>query len=426
MKQTTLSAQSTILTGDQDAFQLIQKSGCITVLIPSKGELVCYDWERVHDKLGVYPNQIIDYKALRGDTSDNIPGIRGIGEKTAAKLLTDWGTLENIYANIDKIDGKSLKTKLVEGEETAKLSQFLATIKLDVDVDFDFEKTNLEMPDVEKVAEFFKELQLYSFLKNIGEVLRPFAKNGAEIPKIEAAAAPTRMDTEEPAQKQLGFSFLMPQQESEKKTTISNNRKVVKSLEELKVLVKSLNSKSLLSIEAEPTSQEDFDATLTGIAIAYNENINADNKKIIAAGEIKETQSFYIPLDHDGNTLETKAALELLKPVFENENITKTIFDIKNEINLLKKYDITIKGPIFDTMLASYVDDPSRKHDLKAQSLQHLEIVIKEWIDVVGKAKSKVLFNTITTDTAAKYACNNVFANLELTKFWAQKLKAED
>lgn len=107
--------------------------------------------------------------------------------------------------------------------------------------------------------------------------------------------------------------------------------------------------------------------------------------------------------------------LELLKPVFENENITKTIFDIKNEINLLKKYDITIKGPIFDTMLASYVDDPSRKHDLKAQSLQHLEIVIKEWIDVVGKAKSKVLFNTITTDTAAKYACNNVFANLELT-----------
>lgn len=130
------------------------------MLIPSKGELVCYDWERVHDKLGVYPNQIIDYKALRGDTSDNIPGIRGIGEKTAAKLLTDWGTLENIYANIDKIDGKSLKTKLVEGEEIAKLSQFLATIKLDVDVDFDFEKTNLEMPDVEKVAEFFKELPI--------------------------------------------------------------------------------------------------------------------------------------------------------------------------------------------------------------------------------------------------------------------------
>lgn len=425
-KACELGHNTTILTGDQDAFQLIQKNNCITVLIPSKGELVCYDWERVHDKLGVYPNQIIDYKALRGDTSDNIPGIRGIGEKTAAKLLTDWGSLENIYANIDKIDGKSLKTKLVEGEEIAKLSQFLATIKLDVDVDFDFEKTNLEMPDVEKVAEFFKELQLYSFLKNIGEVLRPFAKNGVEIPKIEAAAAPTRMDTEEPAQKQLGFSFLMPQQESEKKSTFSNNRKIVKSLEELEVLVKSLNSKTLLSIEAEPTSQEDFDATLTGIAIAYNENINADNEKIIAADEIKETQSFYIPLDHDGSTLETKAVLELLKPVFENENITKTIFDIKNEINLLKKYDITLKGKLFDTMLASYVNDPSRKHDLKAQSIQHLEIVIKEWIDVVGKGKSKVLFNTITTDTAAKYACNNVFANLELTKFWAQKLKAED
>ncbi len=425
-KACELGHNTTILTGDQDAFQLIQKNNCITVLIPSKGELVCYDWERVHDKLGVYPDQIIDYKALRGDTSDNIPGIRGIGEKTAAKLLTDWGTLENIYANIDKIEGKSLKTKLQEGEEIAKLSQFLATIKLDVDVDFDFEKTNLVMPDVEKVAQFFQKLQLYSFLKNIGDVLKPFGHNGELPAEINEKKAVVLSPDEEPAQKQLGFSFLMPQQTAEKEPALKNNVKIVKTIEELEVLAKAISSKTLLAMEAEPTSQEDFDATITGIAIAYNDSINADGNQIIADKNPKPTQSFYIPLDHDGETLPEKEVLQLLKPIFENENISKTIFDIKNEINLLKKYDIKLKGPLFDTMLASYVNDPSRKHDLKSQALQNLEIVIKEWTDVVGKAKSKVLFNTITTDTAAKYACNNVFANLELTKFWAEKLKPED
>lgn len=426
-KACDLGHNTTILTGDQDAFQLIRQNSCITVLIPSKGELVCYDWQRVHDKLGVYPDQIIDYKALRGDTSDNIPGIRGIGEKTAAKLLTDWGTLENIYANLDKIEGKSLKIKLEEGEEIAKLSQFLATIKLDVEVDFDFEKTNIEMPDVEKVAEFFKKLQLYSFLKNINDVLKPFGENGSTISAIKKTkSVPTIMDDEEPAQKQLGFSFLMPQSEPEKQLKISNTRTTVKNIEELQLLIKALNNKTLISFEAEPSSQEDFDATLTGIAVAYNDNLNADGEKIVFSNEIKETKSFYIPLDHDGATLPVDDVLSLLRPVFENEKITKTIYDIKNEINLLKKYDITLKGSLFDTMLASYVNDPSRKHDLKSQSLQHLEIIIKEWIDVVGKGKSKVLFNTIDTETASKYACNNVFANLELTKFWTQKLKTED
>ena len=98
-----------ILTGDQDAFQLIDRDGLVSVLIPSKGELIEYDWEKVHEKLGVYPNQVVDYKALRGDTSDNIPGIRGIGEKTAVKLLTRFHNLENILNSTDEIKEKALK-----------------------------------------------------------------------------------------------------------------------------------------------------------------------------------------------------------------------------------------------------------------------------------------------------------------------------
>ena len=152
-----------ILTGDQDSFQLIRQNGCIKVIIPSKGELIEYDWEKVHEKLGVYPNQVIDYKALRGDTSDNIPGVKGIGEKTAVKLLEEFGTVDNVLANVDKISGKSIKEKIETGVEIAKLSKFLATIVQDVDIDFNFDNTKIELPDIAQVTEFLRAMQFYSF-----------------------------------------------------------------------------------------------------------------------------------------------------------------------------------------------------------------------------------------------------------------------
>ena len=101
-----------ILTGDQDSFQLIRKNGCVKVIIPSKGELIEYDWNKVYEKLGVYPDQVIDYKALRGDTSDNIPGIKGIGEKTAVRLLDEFKTVDNVLANAENIEGDAIKDKI--------------------------------------------------------------------------------------------------------------------------------------------------------------------------------------------------------------------------------------------------------------------------------------------------------------------------
>ena len=170
-----------ILTGDQDSFQLVDKDGCVKVIIPSKGELVEYNWDKVYEKLGVYPNQVIDYKALRGDTSDNIPGIRGIGEKTAVKLLSEFQTVENVLNSVDKISGKSLKEKIQNGREQAELSKYLATIVRDVDVPFDFEKTNIELPNIAEVTEFLRSMQFYSFLKNIEFILKSFDKSGQDI-----------------------------------------------------------------------------------------------------------------------------------------------------------------------------------------------------------------------------------------------------
>ena len=165
-----LGHKTLILTGDQDSFQLIDRAGYIKVLIPSKGELKEYDWNAVYEKLQVYPFQIVDYKALRGDTSDNIPGIRGIGEKTAVKLLDRFENLEQIFAHSEEIKENALRKKIQEGEEIARLSQFLARIKTDVEIGFDFEKTKLEMPDIEQVGAFFQKVQFFNFLRNIKEI----------------------------------------------------------------------------------------------------------------------------------------------------------------------------------------------------------------------------------------------------------------
>ena len=156
-----------ILTGDQDSFQLIDKEGSVKVLIPSKGELIEYNWDKVYEKLGVYPNQVIDYKGLRGDTSDNIPGIRGIGEKTAQKLLARYPHLEDLLADCDNIPEKAIKEKICTQKDIAVLSKELATIIRNVDINFDIKKAIVTLPNIEKVSAFLRRMQFYTFIKNI-------------------------------------------------------------------------------------------------------------------------------------------------------------------------------------------------------------------------------------------------------------------
>ena len=189
-----------ILTGDKDSFQLVDDLGLVTVLIPHKGEMDIFNKQKVFEKMEVYPSQIIDYKALCGDTSDNIPGIKGIGPKSAVSLLGEYKTLDGVYENIEKITKKSLKEKLAEGKDMAYLSQSLATIKQDLDIEFDFESACLTRPNTQKVKEFFQNLQFYSFVKNIENLLSPFTAetNCIEIPEIQSKS-------DESAQAQLNL-----------------------------------------------------------------------------------------------------------------------------------------------------------------------------------------------------------------------------
>ncbi len=173
--------ETLILTGDQDSFQLIDKDGCVRVLIPSKGELIEYDWEKVYEKLGVYPDQVIDYKGLRGDTSDNIPGIRGIGEKTAQKLLSRYPHLEELLADCENIPEKAIKEKICTQKDIAILSKQLATIIRDVDVNFDIDKACVTLPQLNKVSDFLRRMQFYTFIKNIDKILASFNSDEAPV-----------------------------------------------------------------------------------------------------------------------------------------------------------------------------------------------------------------------------------------------------
>ena len=172
-----------ILTGDQDSFQLVDREGTVKVLIPSKGELVEYDWNKVFEKLGVYPDQVTDYKGLRGDTSDNIPGIKGIGEKTAQKLLNRYPHLEEVLADCENIPEKAVKQKICDGREIAILSKELATIIRDVELDFNIDTASVTLPKIDNVSVFLRKMQFYTFIKNIDKILSSFnaeAKSAGE------------------------------------------------------------------------------------------------------------------------------------------------------------------------------------------------------------------------------------------------------
>lgn len=440
-KASKLGHKTIILTGDQDAFQLIDQEGTVSVLIPSKGELINYDWAGVYNKLGIYPDQVIDYKALRGDTSDNIPGIKGIGEKTAVKLLERFKTLDNVLSHIDEVDGKSLKEKLTNGVEMAKMSYFLATIKRDVNIDFDFEKTNLEMPDIEEVSNFLKRVQFFSFLKNLPDILRPFSvcslgsTPDTESAEIQQSASEKLVNlientqkeqaeeikvSQQPAQQQLGLFAAV---EAKKEFNLHNERKTIVTEQDLEDLINNLTNQTLIAIDTETTSVNALEADLVGISIAYNEEIQAKDSKVVVNEKAGQTKSFYIPVFHKfGDQLEMDYVLEKLKPIFESKTIFKTFQNAKYEINTLLKYNINLEGIIFDTMLASYVNDPSRKHGLKTQAAENIDFFMTEIDELIGKGKNQITMDDVPIEDASNYACDDAFATLELTRYWQEKL----
>lgn len=422
-KAKQLQHKTFILTGDRDSFQLVDREGYIKVIMPSKGELVEYDWYKVYEKMGVYPYQITDYKGLSGDTSDNIPGIKGIGEKSACKLLSRFDKLENIYEHTLEMTEKALKRKLIEGKEIAQLSKELATIQRNLDIDFDFDCAKLEMPDYDAVIEFFKKNRFYNFLKNSDKLLKPF-RIGSLNAKI---AKDCDENVPEQGQMQLGLGI------GDILTSVSHKKynhekNIVDTEEKLDNLVDELNKQTVFSVDVETTGINPLECDLVGISVAYSKQINMKNNRIKVDENASDVvKSYYIPVFHlVGDQVELEIIQEKLAPVFANEKIAKTLQNAKFDLHVLKRHKMPLNSIIFDTMLASYVKDSSGKHGLKQQASAYLDYMMTEYEELLKNSSSSLTIETVPVSDAAEYACDDAFATLLLTGYWQQKLDEKE
>ncbi len=411
-----------ILTGDQDSFQLIDKDGCVKVIIPSQGVLKEYDWDAVYKKLGVYPNQVIDYKALRGDVSDNIPGIRGIGEKTAVKLLSQFGTVDNVLANIDSIDGNSIKQKIKDGVEDAKLSKFLATIVKDVDVDFDFEKTCINLPNLVSVTDFFRKMQFYSFLKNIDSILKNFDKNNCvQNSETQIILEPEKESENNENGIQLGL-FAQSVQKKINKKSFDYVSKLITDSTDFELLIEKLKSSSVITFRFYGKIINAVEFEIYGICIGLNEGFSYNDKIVYSENE-KQTVSYYIPIHHNiENCLKINFVLDSLKPVLENENIKKITHNLKSCLNILKNFGINLSGAVFDTELASYIKDSNAQNDFDIQCMERINHILPTMVSENKKAE----FYEYDIESVKNYTAESTTALFELTKYWINHLDLKE
>jgi DNA polymerase I len=333
-----------ILTGDRDLFQLVDEEKKISVLYldinavrSSSGQGYAeFDPRAVAEKLGVEPGQVVDFKALCGDKSDNIPGVRGIGEKTAIALLKQFGTLENIYENINQISG-AVKTKLIAGKADAESSRYLARIATDAPVELEMDRFRLQGFDRSTVRPILEKLELKTFLQKIDYIQERLGGNAA--PEVILPSTSEQLSL-----------FDIPAT----KTEISIQPLVIDSIEKLDTLIDRLKTytdpASPVAWDTETTDLDPRLARLVGIGCCWGEKIE---------------DIAYIPLSHTvGNQLNIEEALEKLKAILESDRYPKVFQNAKFDRGIFKHQGITLRGVVFDTMLASYVLRPELTHNL--------------------------------------------------------------
>lgn len=395
-----------ILSGDRDLFQLIDQEKQISVLhlSPGKGSTPTEFFpEEVIEKLGVTPEQIVDYKALCGDKSDCIPGIRGIGEKTAVKLLKEFDSLEGIYQGIDKIKGANRK-KLEGGKADAEHSQFLAKIEQNVPLEIDLEDCKLQGFSLKKIEPILRKLELQSFLDQISKIQEQFGGQ-AEVDVAE--------ETEDD---DLWFFSAEDTAAAKQQTTAGVKAEIIDTPAKLKKLIKLLkkqkNPDKPVAWDTETTSLEPRDAELVGMGCCWGTN---------------EEDVAYIPTGHNiGKNLDKELVLEELREILESEKYPKVFQNAKFDRSIFRCQGITLGGVVFDTMLASYVLEPEGIHNLGNLAYKYLPdlgITSPSYKDLVPKNKT---IADLDIAKVAYYCGSQVYATFHLVDKLGKVLAEKD
>jgi DNA polymerase I len=373
--------QVQIASGDKDMFQLVNDQAQISVLYFSGSSYqrssagpIPFNEEAVFEKMAVRPDQIVDYKALCGDPSDCIPGVRGIGAKSAAPLLQEFNTLDGVYQAIDQIKG-SKQIKLQEGQDSAYHSQFLARIVTDVPLAIDLEETKLQGFQPEQVLPMLEKLQLQKFIKDINSIavsLGGEADPGSQPPAFSGAVS-TVLDEDD--QDIWFFSaadeFTMPSplERLMLSVTVVDNEEKLQQL--VAILEQHQDPTQPVAWDTETTSFVARDAQLVGIGCCWGD-------------EIEDVA--YIPINHlAGQNLSQELVFKYLRSILEGEQYPKVLQNVKFDRLILRHQGINLAGVVADTMLASYVLNPDQKHNLTELTRRYLRLDSVSYQDLVGK-----------------------------------------
>ncbi|MCJ8279586.1 MAG: DNA polymerase I, partial [Rivularia sp. ALOHA_DT_140] len=327
--------------------------------------------EEVKEKLGVLPTQVVDFKALCGDKSDNIPGVKGIGEKTAVQLLDTYGSLEKVYQSLEEIKGAARK-KLETGKEDAEKSKFLAKIVEDVPLEVDLEDCKLKGFDNNELKPILEKLEFNSYLRKITELQRKFSGESGDVEEIPQSKVVEEDDND------LWFWSYEETLEFQKQNVSPIEPLIIDTEVKLKELVEILEKFTSPELpvawDTETTDLEPRDAQLVGIGCCWG----------TGASEVA-----YIPVGHkNGNNLDRNIALEALGPILEGAEYPKVLQNTKFDRLVLRCQGINLAGVIFDPMLASYIINPDSSHGLSELSQKYLKLTAKSYVELVPKGQT--------------------------------------
>ena len=392
--QATAAEQPVIIsTGDKDIAQLVNEH--ITLINTMNNTTM--DRAGVIEKFGISPELIIDYLALLGDKSDNIPGVPGVGEKTALGLLQGIGGLDDIYTRLDEVAGlgfrgaKTMSPKLAENKELAYLSYKLATIKTDVEMPVHLSELKNGEPDHSALLSLFQDMEFKSWIEeaqtNNNQQSAPAANSESKLDDLVEAAA------DAPA--------------------IVKNYQLVLTESELTAWIEKINHADLVAVDTETTSLDYMRAQLVGISLST------------APGE-----AAYIPFAHDymgaPEQLKPEFVLDSLKPYLEDPALKKVGQNLKYDMSVLAQHGITLRGIAFDTMLESYVlDSVASRHDMDSLALNYLNEETIKFADVAGKGAAQITFNQVPLEQAAPYAAEDADITLRLHQVLWPKVAGE-
>ncbi|HEX2698268.1 MAG TPA: DNA polymerase, partial [Anaerolineales bacterium] len=342
--------------------------------------------EDVTKKLGVPPAQVVDYKAIVGDKSDNIPGVPGVGEKTAVALLEKFGSLDSIYQNIDKVENR-WKAKLETGKESAYMSRDLARIKTDLPVKLDLEHAKSHDFDAERIEAFFTELEFRSLIKALNKLTGKETSSATEVAPAKGKGGQLSMFANQPQ------AIHVEQPES------SIEVKVVDTPEKLKELAKELSKAKVIAFDTETTSTEEMQADIVGISLS-----------------IKEGEGYYIPVGHlAGNNLPIEQVISSLHDPLTDSKIPKVAHNAKYDYIILAKHGLFVSPITFDTMIAEFLVDPSSHNlGLKNLSFARLGEEMTHIEQLIGTGKHQLSMAEIAIESVASYAAADAENTLRL------------